>query len=231
MSDLQRLERLSSPTLKHSGAVPEFEAVGNRCAFVTGSAESKCDRTRLTSILAKAGLGVHEIDPVEELRALVAQPWKAELYLKPYTPERAVQWAYGRKGVRIPRTALEQLDYGDSVPWSDAGRGDLVFALLGRTTHLLGLATGSGAVIGAAPGGGTLAEIGQSEIAKFQNLMARRPIRGGFTVLTVLTRSESEIFHSRDIRRLLAYIDHRSVPHGDASSGGERIDSTGRRNT
>ena len=207
MTNLQGFRQGSKVSLGSAGSFPEFEAVGNRCAFVTGSIRGKPDRERLATALTKAGLGVHEIDPVNELGALIARPWMAELYLKPLTSERAAQWAYGRKGVRIPRTTLGQFECGDPVSWREAARGDLLFARIRKTIQLLGLATGSGSVLGVARNGAGITERDYSDVGPHIGLLARRPISGAFNVVTVITGSASEIFRSSDIDRLLAFID------------------------
>lgn len=193
---------------KDNGEAPVFEAVGNRCAFVAKWSPDMEESSRLVLALKRAGLGIQEVDPVDELRVLIRRPWQADLHLKLRTSERAAQWAYGRKGVRIPRTALEQLECGEPIVFDEIERGDLVFARPNGVTHLLGLATGNGSLIGVPRDrGGAVAEITAAELSSYRQLTARRPISRELNVVTILSRSESEIFNSRDIDRLLFYLD------------------------
>lgn len=39
-----------------------------------------------------------------------------------------VQWAYGRHGVKLPRTAAQQAKVGQAVPWGQQAPGDLIFS-------------------------------------------------------------------------------------------------------
>lgn len=147
---------------------------------------------------------VGRVDPVAELQALIDRPWRAERHLRFRSSERAAQWAYGRKGVRIPGTALEQLALSEPVPIERTERGDLIFARSNRNSHLLGLFTGEGSVLGIARSGrSVVAEIPLVLTSVSAHLVVRRPVADLGDVVTVFNRSASEILDSRDIERLI----------------------------
>lgn len=149
-------------------------------------------------------MSVARVDPVAELQGLIDRPWRSERHLRFRSSERAAQWAYGRKGVRIPGTALEQLTLGDLVPVERTERGDLVFARSNGIGYLLGLFTGEDSVLGIARGGRpAVTEIPLIPSSVSTALVVRRPVADQAHVVTVFNRSALEIFDSRDIERLV----------------------------
>jgi len=183
---------------------PIFEAVGDRCAFAIHLQWGGREPEDLAALLAKSGMRVARVDPVAELQSLIDRPWRTERHLRFRTSERAAQWAYGRKGVRIPGTALEQLGLGQPVPIEEAERGDLIFARANGGSYLLGLFTGEESVLGIARRGRPLiTKIPLVLPAVSAHLIVRRPVADQAHVVTVFNRSASEIFDSRDIERLV----------------------------
>jgi len=183
---------------------PIFEAVGERCAFVAPLPSEGPEVGALTALLARSGMRVARVDPVAELQTLIDRPWRSATQLRLATSERAAQWAYGRKGVRIPGTALEQLDLGEPVSIDRVERGDLIFVRSDGVSRLLGLFTGERSVLGIARGGrAILTEIPVTLRPVSAHLVVRRPIARQLQVLTVFSTTAMEIFDSRDIERLV----------------------------
>ena len=52
------------------------------------------------------------------------------------------QWTYGKAGINLPRTALQQYDVTQHIPLSEAQAGDLVFFILPITLALILLMLG-----------------------------------------------------------------------------------------
>jgi hypothetical protein len=183
---------------------PVFEAVGERCAFVAPSTLEESGASALAERLARSGMKVARVDPVSELRTLIDRPRRPARHLRFATSERAAQWAYGRKGIRIPGTAIEQVHLGERVAIDQAERGDLIFARYGDAIRLLGLFTGEESVLGIPRGGRMLVtEIPVNPRNVSAHMIARRPIARQLHVLTVFSGSSYEIFDSRDIDRIV----------------------------
>ena len=64
-----------------------------------------------------------------------------------------IQWAYGKVGIKLPRTTFEQIHVGRAVKWADLQPGDLIFP----TGHHVVMYVGHGKVI-AAPHTGTVVQ-------------------------------------------------------------------------
>ncbi len=80
-----------------------------------------------------------------------------------------IQWAYGKVGIRLPRTTFEQIHVGRSVQWKDLQPGDLIFP----TGHHVVMYVGHGKVI-AAPHTGTVVQY--QPVSSFSNPVAIRRV-------------------------------------------------------
>jgi len=196
-----------------------FRAVKRRCAVDLSSLWLPIDDRQALAILKAKGFRVIEADVVAFARKLIGKAryeFKARYSQAPQVVNcsRLVKWVYARRGIWVPRIAVEQRTVGTPVPPDDLRAGDLVFKTAPRFNYYLddpadqvghvGLATGQGTIIHAA---NALRGVIESDVQAFTRPSvfrgARRIIRDPDRTFTLICPSEREVETSSQLRWII----------------------------
>lgn len=109
-----------------------FRSVGNRCFVDFAQLDLPVATPDALSVLKSKGFETDDVDIVNEAHAHVG---KAAFKLGASTLQAPqvvdcssfTKWLYGRKGVWIPRLAVQQYDFGNPIESDSMKPGDLVF--------------------------------------------------------------------------------------------------------
>lgn len=195
----------------------DYQAVGGRCAFDFSSVDA-AERQRMTETLVADGFLVLNVDVVALVRERVDQATYrrgARMREAPavFDCSSFTKWAYGQRGIWLPRRSIQQLAVGAPVTLGHIQAGDLVF-VRGWINYYhedpsdgvghVGLATGDGTVVHAADSQAGVVESRLERFTKDGKIFrgARRIIEGQSDVMTFITPPVREIETSDDIRWL-----------------------------
>lgn len=187
-----------------------YHAVGNRCAFDPSTlpghdVEESIKKLEYTCV---------QVDVVALAREKVGRSRYVRGVSANYAPgvvdcSSFVKWLYGRKGVWLPRRAIQQRDFGNVVETPAAG--DLVFTSgyinlyhddPGDGVGHVGLATGEGTVIHAS---GSKEGVAETSLNSFLGERKCRGIRRYFlpSLLTIEFPLERPIEYSEDLKWMI----------------------------
>lgn len=193
-----------------------FRAVHGRIAVdftrpLVGNVETEIAKTRL----AKLGFKEEHPSPVKSARLCIG----LSTYRRGARTEEApdvfdcssfTKWLYGQMGIWLPRRAVDQRDFGETVVWEDVHGGDLIFTPGARGRYVtdpqddvghVGVVTNVETVIHAANGKVGVVEDPLEEFWEDPNMQRgiRRYLTTGHEICTYSVPDGMEIEHERDV--------------------------------
>ncbi len=191
-----------------------FRAVHDRCFVDFTKLNLPISSSETLQILRNKGFRTIDVDIIDEARALIN---KAEFRLRALTKEAPfvfdcssfTKWLYGRKGIWIPRLAVQQFEYAAKVDLDSLQQNDLVFTsgYCSRAWHVghVGLYTGNSVIT-------AMIQKTKSGVVEIPlaTLLSQRTLRGIGRILpspenttTIITPSIYEVDTSDDIKHLV----------------------------
>ncbi|OQB18819.1 MAG: Murein DD-endopeptidase MepS/Murein LD-carboxypeptidase precursor [Parcubacteria group bacterium ADurb.Bin192] len=196
-----------------------FRAVKQRCALDLSALWLFIPQDEVLAILKTRGFRVVEVDMVALARGLIGRSryvFDAKYKRAPQVVNCSsmVKWLYARRGIWLPKYAVEQREMGKKVDKDGLKAGDLVFkAGTGWNLYHLypdeavghvGLATGQGTVIHAADSKrGVVEDPIEHFVENGAYRGARRIMPDGHRVVTLICPAQREIEHSSQLRWLV----------------------------
>lgn len=196
-----------------------YRAVKQRCALDLSALWIFIPEDEILAILKTRGFRVVNVDMVALARELVGRSryvFDAKYKRAPRVVNCSsmVKWLYARRGIWLPKYAVEQREMGQVVADGDLQAGDLVFkAGTGWNLYHLhpseavghvGMATGQGTVIHAADSKrGVVEDPCEHFLENGSYRGARRIIPAGHQVVTLVCPAGREIEHSSQLRWLV----------------------------
>jgi peptidoglycan DL-endopeptidase CwlO len=128
---------------------PDHAKGSPELAGVEGSAEAGSESPAGVSGAAAAGGGGASALKHAVSQLGVKYAWGGEAERVAFDCSGLVQWAFGKAGVSLPRTAAEQYKATSRISPAEAGAGDLIFFGSGSEVSHVGILTGPGVMIDA----------------------------------------------------------------------------------
>lgn len=188
-----------------------FHSVRERCFVNFDQFDLLISNSEAKKVLQNAGFEIADVDIVAEARKLVDKPKFRLGALMSEAPSvfdcsSFTKWVYERKGVWIPRLAVQQFNFGLAVNIEEARHGDIIFTsgYCARAWHIghAGIFTGESVITAMIHG----RQSGVIEIPP-RELFARREFRGvrqfvasSQGTATIITPPRYEIETSEDIK-------------------------------
>lgn len=196
-----------------------FRAVKQRCALDLSALYLFIPEDEILAILKSRGFRVINVDMVALARGLVGRSryvFDAKYKRAPgvVNCSSMVKWLYAKRGIWLPKYAVEQREMGRVVADDDLRAGDLLFkAGTGWNLYDLhpsqavghvGMVTGQGTVIHAADSRrGVVEDSCEHFLRNGAYRGARRFIPAGHQVATLVCPAGREIEHSSQLRWLI----------------------------
>ncbi len=194
-----------------------FRSVQDRCFVDFTELNLPISTPEIICLLQQKGFGVARIDAVTEARAHVGKAAFRLGVRMSETPDTFdcssfTKWSYGRKGVWIPRLAIQQFEYSSPVEMNMLQASDLIFTsgYCSRAWHIghVSLYTGSSVITAMIHdrrnGSSGIIEMPLETLLQKRKLRgARRIITSAINTATLIVPKEYEIESSDDIKYLV----------------------------